>query len=287
MIKKLLDVLRGMVIGLANVIPGVSGGTMAVGMGVYDKILLAVTNIRKDFKGSLKILWPYALGVVLGVVVFARVLEYLFEHFPLPTAFAFIGLILGALPSIFREIKGKVPVAGVLAFLVLAALVVGLPLMKEPGTLRTLELSWGNAFLAVFLGALAAFTMVVPGVSGSMVMLLLGYYNAVLGLVNDGVRALTAMDIPGLLAAAGIGLPFLIGCLLGIIFAAKGIGYLLRHWPKATFWGILGLVIASPFPILYAQDWSGAIGVGTVIACAAATVAGFVISMLMSKKQDA
>jgi len=172
MIGKILDVLRGMVIGLANVIPGVSGGTMAVGMGVYDKILLAVTDIRKDFRGSLKILWPYALGVALGVVVFARLLEYLFTNCPLPTAFAFVGLILGAVPSILREIKGKVLVAGVLAFLVLAAVVVGLPLLKEPGTMHTLELSWGNAILAVFLGALAAFTMVVPGISGSMVMLL-------------------------------------------------------------------------------------------------------------------
>ena len=85
----ILDILRGAIIGIANVIPGVSGGTMAVVMGVYDKILIAATNIVKDFKGSLKTLLPYGVGLLLGILGFAQILEFLFANFPVPTAFAF------------------------------------------------------------------------------------------------------------------------------------------------------------------------------------------------------
>ena len=103
--KLLMDILRGMVIGLANVIPGVSGGTMMVSMGIYDKLIWSINNLFKKFKECVKILWPYAVGMVLAILLGAKVLEKAFDKFPLPTNTLFIGLILGSLPFILKEMK--------------------------------------------------------------------------------------------------------------------------------------------------------------------------------------
>ena len=104
--KWFLDVLRGMVIGLANVIPGVSGGTMMVSMGIYDKLIYSINNLFKKFKECFKILLPYLVGMLLAIVLGAFALKAAFKNYPLPTNALFIGLILGSLPFILKEMKG-------------------------------------------------------------------------------------------------------------------------------------------------------------------------------------
>ena len=96
--KAFFDILRGVVIGLANIIPGVSGGTMMVSMGIYDTIIGCINSLFKDFKRCIKALWPYALGMVLGILGLAKLITFLLGTYPLPTNMAFIGLILGGLP---------------------------------------------------------------------------------------------------------------------------------------------------------------------------------------------
>lgn len=125
--KTFFEILRGVVIGLANIIPGVSGGTMMVSMGIYDTIIGCINSLFKDFKKCIKTLWPYALGMVAGILGLAKLITYLLGTFPLPTNMAFIGLILGGLPMIVRKMKGeKTGIAGVAAFVLAFALVVGL-----------------------------------------------------------------------------------------------------------------------------------------------------------------
>ena len=115
--KTFFEILRGVVIGLANIIPGVSGGTMMVSMGIYDTIIGCINSLFKDFKKCIKTLWPYALGMVAGILGLAKLITYLLGTFPLPTNMAFIGLILGGLPMIVRKMKGeKTGIAGVAAF---------------------------------------------------------------------------------------------------------------------------------------------------------------------------
>ena len=107
--KLLKEICRGILIGVANIIPGVSGGTLAVSMGVYDKIIYALTHIRKEFKQSLKILVPVGIGAVIGLIGLSFVIKWLFEYYPIQTNFLFIGLIIGGLPAIFRREKGPFP----------------------------------------------------------------------------------------------------------------------------------------------------------------------------------
>ena len=100
------DILKGAVIGIANIIPGVSGGTMAVSMGIYDKIIHSVTHLFSEFKKSVKTLLPIGIGVVIAIVAVARLIEYMFGVIPFQTNLLFIGLILGGLPSIAKKVKG-------------------------------------------------------------------------------------------------------------------------------------------------------------------------------------
>ena len=132
--KIIQDILRGVVIGLANIIPGVSGGTMMVSMGIYDTIINCINTLFKDFKRCMRILWPYALGMVLGILGLAKVITFLLGHYPMQTNLAFIGLIFGGLPIIVHKIRGeKKGIAGAIGFVLAFALVIGLQIMAGCG----------------------------------------------------------------------------------------------------------------------------------------------------------
>ena len=122
--------VKGIIIGIANVIPGVSGGTMMVSMGVYDTLLGCITDLFKQFGKSVKTLLPYVLGALVGIVALASVLTFLFENYPLPTSTAFIGLILGGISPLLKKIEmKKANVLSMLLFLVFLALIVTLAIL--------------------------------------------------------------------------------------------------------------------------------------------------------------
>jgi putative membrane protein len=123
--KLFIEILKGMVIGLANIIPGVSGGTMMVSMGIYDNLIYSITHLFKEFKKAVRILFPYAVGMVVAIATLSFALKWAFAEFPLPTNTLFIGLILGGLPAILKQIKGeKTGIPGVVLFIIFFAVVV-------------------------------------------------------------------------------------------------------------------------------------------------------------------
>ena len=268
--KYLVEILRGIVIGVANIIPGVSGGTMMVSMGIYDTLIGCINNLFKDFKGCVKVLWPYGAGMAIGVVGLAKLLTYLLGAFPLPTNMAFIGLILGSLPVILGRIKGeKKGAAGAIAFVLAFALVVGLQILGEGnGQDAAITLSIGQLLILFVMGMIASATMVIPGVSGSMMLMLLGYYNPVIGAVSGAIDALVAMDVSGILASCGVLVPFGLGVVFGIFAIAKLIEVLLKRYKGATYCAILGLVAASPVAILMATSFAGVTAMTWVIGAA-------------------
>ena len=110
--KFIIDILKGCVMGIANVIPGVSGGTMAVSMGIYDRLITALTHLLKEFKKSFVTVLPIGIGMVIGILGLSRLIEWMFGIIPVQTNLFFIGLILGGLPMIIKEVKGKKVNAG-------------------------------------------------------------------------------------------------------------------------------------------------------------------------------
>ncbi|HPJ01470.1 MAG TPA: DUF368 domain-containing protein [Candidatus Limiplasma sp.] len=282
MIEFLKAAVRGVVIGVANVIPGVSGGTMMVSMGVYDTIISCITGLLKHFWKSVKTLLPYILGALIGIVALASVLTFLFENYPLPTSTAFIGLILGGLAPLLKQIDmKKAGIGAVLLFLVFLALIIVLAIINPTESGTVVAFTWGQAAVLLVMGVIASATMIIPGVSGSMILMLLGYYRTVI----NAVSALKDALFGGGLAAAAeplkVLLPFGLGVVIGIYAVAKLIEWLLKRYPVYTYSAILGLVIASPVAVLLRCDMSGVTPVIVLISLVT-FIAGFLFAAWMA-----
>ncbi len=289
--KFLMEIIKGMFVGIANVIPGVSGGTMAVSFGIYDKIISSVTNLFKDFKKSVKTLLPIAVGIAVGVIAFSFIITDLLKIQPFCTAAAFTGLIVGGVPAIIaalkegwqKDAKKSVPI-NVIVFIIFFAVSLAMPFLNgdsESGILLTADA--GTMIKVFFLGIIAAATMVIPGVSGSLVLMILGYYFGIITAVKDFMTGLKELDFGVMWNNALVLAPFAIGCILGIFFISKLIEWLFNHYSSATFCGILGLIVTSPIAIFYKvnQEYSLSdtsiiqiiIGIAVCLLCIWVTVA--------------
>lgn len=279
------DILKGVVMGIANIIPGVSGGTMAVSMGIYDRIIHAVTHLFSEFKQSMKVLIPIGIGIVLAIVAGARLIEYMFENIPFQTNLLFIGLILGGLPAMGKKVKGnRIKVSYILAFLLFFVLVVGCASLEgNSGTAAELSFSFINVFKLLGIGVIASATMVIPGVSGSMVLMILGYYEPVLGMVNQFVDHLKEFDLQGLIGDCGVLIPFGIGVVVGIFVIAKLIEIVFEKWPLLAYWAIIGLIVASPVAILMMNEF-GTLQIMTILTGVVALAAGVLVSLKLGEE---
>ena len=408
--KKILNwivaVLKGTLVGLAIVIPGVSGGSMLLAIGVYEDAVSITSKDKARRRAAIKKLIPYAIGIVLGVVALSFVVTWLLANFEFFTILLFSGLILGSLPMLFKNIKGhKVKPGYILVALVMIALMVLLPylnsntsesfkklsaadtlsvgervVLTESGEdsltvhngdtsvsvweiksaggtfgkpsdgyqLRSgtdkkkfLQLSGGafltvekenasvfdlqmnadgtltitardsgetltspayravdalhngvwSALLALLLGFIAAGTMIVPGISGSMVMLVLGYYYSVMTHLKSAVVCLFTLNFAQMGPHLLVLIPFGIGIILGLLIVSKAIRWLLDKHPTPTYYGILALMLASPYAIfLKAKCFGPAFGASLaqwwfIPAAVLCLAAGFVVSYYMSKKE--
>ncbi len=284
--KLVFSILKGILIGIANIIPGVSGGTMAVSMGIYDQIISSITGLFKHFKKSIITLLPYAIGMVIGVIGLSYLIEPMFERFPLQTASLFVGLIIGGLPILLKKVKGKrVNGVGLLLFLLFFAIIVGLQFFGQDETEVVIQLSVIEVIKLFFIGVLASATMVIPGVSGSMILLTVGYYNPIIQTINRCTSAISSFHGEELLHAFGILLPFGIGIVVGIFAIAKVIEFLLAHAERKTYYAILGLVVASPVSVYMSVDIT-TISAWSVIVSIVTFVVGFIIAFFLGENKS-
>lgn len=250
--KKVLQyiklILCGIVFGVANVIPGVSGGTMLVVFGIYDQLTEAISGVKAIIKNIVFLLF-FGVGAGVGILGFAKLIKFLFDNFGVQTNMYFIGLILGSVPMIYRmgTAENKVKPLCIVPFLISGALVVGLTMLQN---------SMGNAEQAAEMIAgfdplmtvkllvfafIAAVAMIIPGLSGSFVMLLLGVYQTVISAIQ--INDLNFYVI----------IPVAIGVVLGIILGAKIISTLMKKFRLMAYSAIMGLVIGSVYAILPAD----------------------------------
>lgn len=278
--KVIKDILKGMVIGIANIIPGVSGGTMMVAMGIYDKLIHCITHLFKEFKKSVLFLLPIVLGMGIAIIGSSFGIEYLFATFPIQTNLLFIGLIIGGLPAIWKNVKGNsIRLGHILAFLAFFVLVVGMALLGETeGNAADLSFTVVNVLKLFGVGVIASATMVIPGVSGSMVLLLLGYYNPIISSINDFIRALTSFDVNGIMQGIGVLAPFGVGFVVGVFVIAKLIEIIFKKFPLYAYWAIIGLIVASPIAIV-AMGTFPALTIVNVLTGVVALVIGTFIAM--------
>lgn len=285
--KFVKDILKGMVMGIANIIPGVSGGTMAVSMGIYDVLIHSVTHIFKEFKKSVIALLPIGIGMVIGILGLSRVIEWMFDVIPIQTNLLFIGLIIGGLPAVWKRVKGvSIRPRYILGFIAFFVLVAGLAVLDgAQGAEADLTFGLVNCILLFGVGVVAAATMVIPGVSGSMMLMLMGYYNPIIETINRFIDEVLAFNIPGILECCGVLVPFGIGVVVGILGIAKVIEILLVKCPYMVFWCIIGLIVASPVAIVLINDFSG-FNLVSGLTGLVALVIGFIIAMLLGGEKE-
>ena len=284
--KELINqLLRGVVIGVANIIPGVSGGTMMVSMGVYDTLIHCITHLFKEFKKSILTLLPYAIGMLVGILAFASAIHWGLENHPLPTNCLFIGLILGGLGPLLKKIeRKKINAAAVIAFILLFALIIWMGFQNKDSiqNAETIDMNIGQVLVLVVMGVIASGTMIIPGVSGSLVLMLLGYYKAVTGALKTLASGLVHFDFSVMGQPLLLLLPFLLGIVLGIFGVAKAIEWLTSRYPTATYCGVLGLVVASPISLLIQTNMTG-VNFVTVLISLATLIFGFAAAYLLDR----
>lgn len=244
--KKVIEYLRyflcGLVFGIANVIPGVSGGTMLVVFGVFDRLTEAISGIKKIFQ-NFWFLFTFALGAGGGIVLSAFVISSLFENFGVQTNMFFIGLILGGVPLIYKfgTEGSKIKASCAVPFVTAMAVVIGLTVLEKmdvfklaPDVVTGFDLV--ISLKLIICAAVAAVTMIIPGISGSFVMMLLGVYETIIGAIKD-------MNF-------FVIIPFAIGAVIGIIGGAKLISILIKKNKLMVYSALMGLVIGSVYAIL-------------------------------------
>jgi len=391
----IVAVLKGALVGLAVVIPGVSGGSMLLTIGVYEDAVSITSKDKARRRSAIKKLIPYAVGIVLGVAALSFLITWLLANFEFLTILLFSGLILGSLPMLFKKIRGqKFKPVYLLIALVMIAVMVLLPYLNDTSVERFRRLNAGDtvsvgerlvlsdgaedaitvkngdettvvyeirsaggtfgkpsdgyvlrstldketlfeangttvfdlsidetgmltltaresgavqktaafvsvdalndgvwsAILALLLGFIAAGTMIVPGISGSMVLLVLGFYNSVMMHLKGFIVCLLTLNFSAIGPHLLVLLPFAAGIVLGLLFVSKAIRWLLDKYPTPTYYGILALMLASPYAIfLKAKCWP-TLGASLsqwwfVPAAVLCLAAGFFASYFMSKKE--
>ena len=242
----IFDIARGIGIGVAFIIPGFSGGSVAAILGIYEKLITAIADIFKDFKSSIKTLFPIGLGMLIGIVSLLFPLGWALASYPLPTVSLFVGLAIGGMPSVADKVRGerisyKNLIASIVPFLVVLSISF-LPLGAEKDLFN---LSFGGYVLLFLIGILGSSALVVPGISGSMLLLILGYYNPIVNLATKHLFVGKDMGISILvlgITAAGIAIGFVgISVIMKILF---------KKCPRGTYFAIIGFIIGS-IPTIY------------------------------------
>lgn len=259
----------GLLIGVANAIPGVSGGTMAVILNIYDKIMYAFSP--KNLKENIKFLIPLGIGAVLGIFLLSNVIVAAMENYPMILNFCFIGLVLGSLPAIYKRAKGDgIHNRNWLFFALGLGVMIFMTIVSPDATANKTIAEFGGASpwlcgWLFFTAAIGCIAMILPGLSGSLVLLLFGTYGAIM----ESIATFNLL----LVGVAGLGV------ITGGIIGIKVIKKMLRFHPQALYFAILGLMVGSMIII-----WPGFVLNAQGIIAAAGFIAFTLIAYFMSRE---
>lgn len=268
------NIYRGILMGISDLIPGVSGGTIAFILGIYDRLLESISGFfSREWKKQLGFLVPLGIGIVITLLLFSRFIEFLLENHYEATQFFFMGLILGVLPYIMKqaEVKKNFTARHLVILLVIGAALASMAFIQTEENIAPItDLSLPTFFLLFFSGWLASMAMLLPGISGSFILLLIGVYST-------AINALSTLNLPIVLTIGA-------GVMVGFVVSSKVISYLLEHFTYVTYAAIIGLILGSLFVVFpgFASDTA------TLVTSLITFVVGLVFTLWFSspKKTD-
>lgn len=228
------NIYRGILMGISDLIPGVSGSTIAIILGIYDKFLDSINMFfSRNWKRSLNFLIPLGIGIVITLLVFSKLIKFLLHNYHQPTQFFFLGLIIGVIPMLFKvgKVKSTFTAKEFVVLAIAAIIVAAMNFITPSEGLTVSELTLSKVFFLFVSGWMASMAMLLPGISGSFVLVLLGVYSV-------AIDALATLNL-AVIAIIGAGV------IIGFVFSSKGIRYLLQHHFSMTYAAIIGLVLGS------------------------------------------
>lgn len=248
--KNIILYLKGFFMGIANIIPGVSGGTIAIILGIYEDFIKAISHLFENIKKNLLFILPIVLGMGSAIAVLSGVIKYSYDNFPFPTMLFFVGLVLGGIPMLLKNVKGKKESKKISSYVIFAltfSLVIIMTLSDlifgVAADVSFTNMSIINYIVLFIVGIIAAATMVIPGVSGSLVLMLLGYYYPIVSTINDLVKFNNVFSNVMVLGVFGIGV------VIGIVLISKLLEMLFKKYKVKTYFGVLGFIFASVIAI--------------------------------------
>lgn len=227
--KNKIIFLKGFIIGSSMSVPGVSGGTMAILLGIYDRLIGAISNFFKDIVGNFLFLLKFCIGAFAGIGSLAFVITWLMEKFPLPVSFFFLGAVVGGIPALYKKTKeSKFQFSSAIYFLIGLVVVVSIGFIPK----NVLNFDAGsNAFMWLITGIIVAVALVLPGISTSHMLIVLGMYDTALNAITD-------FDIV-FIGVLGVSV------LIGVILTTKPLEWTMKKFPHQTYCMIMGFVLGS------------------------------------------
>lgn len=241
--ERLMLFIKGMVLGVSFILPGISGGVLAISLGVYDKLINSISHFFDNFKENFKFLFIVGSGMFVSVILCILLLESLFEKFPVAVILLFIGLILGGLPGLFKKIKDTFNIAN-FALLVIGILSILLLTTLNSANNVTLNNDTIQMIKLFLVGFLSAATIVIPGISGSFLLIAIGYYKPLLSVISEIIK------FNNLINNIVIMIPFGLGIVVGGFIIVKIIEYFFKKYEVKTYYLIIGIMFASIIEVI-------------------------------------
>ena len=288
----ILLAVKGLAIGVANVVPGVSGATLAVIFRVYDRLIEAINRLFAEPKKSLQFLIPLGLGMIVGILALGSLLDYFIMRFSLQASAFIAGLMAGSMPFIHgmaASRDGKKPHFYVIAVVAAIIIIVLSLFVPTPELYVAEEINFGLIAILFIAGILGAAAMIIPGVSGAMVFILLGVFNLLMHTIS-AIREylMSPLDFGLLAPILMVAVPIGLGVVIGILLMSRLIAVLLEKFHSATYFAILGMIFGTIFAV-FSDDATyrshDAITPGLVAAAVLIFAVGMMVSLKLGKKQ--
>lgn len=227
-------VIKGLIIGFAKVMPGVSGAILAISMGVYDKGINAITRFFDNIKENTKFLFFIGIGIIIAIILGSNIVYFLLNNYYVITMLFFMGLIFGSTPKIISKVDKTIKgyIISLVTFIIITLL-------------TTININNNNISNSIFIylisGLIDAFGMVVPGISSTALLMVIGTYNNIIYSLSNVGNIINNLNIL---------MPYGIGIFIGIIITSIVINYLFNKYNKLTFSFILGVILSTLVTLL-------------------------------------
>lgn len=269
--------IQGFIVGIGKIIPGVSGAMFAMMFGIYEKSLNIISNLKTELKKNIKYVLILGISVSLAIILGSNIIKTCLDKYYLQTMLLFIGMMTAGVKPLFKNVQGeKIKTSNIICALVVVVLLVLLSLVNVEDTGEVLNKNIFTFLILILSGFLDAFATVVPGICGTALLIILGYYDIVIASLSD------IFNFSNLANNLYVLIPFGIGMIVGIILISKLINYLFKHHKIKTYYSIIGFAIMS-IVILFTKVLENTYNMNQIVISVILFIVGYIIVYILEK----